>query len=234
MFCTHCGKIIAADSFFCPYCGRCIKYEQLIFCTFCREQIKEDSKFCPYCGASLANEVKRQTAYSLPRIAFRGIIKNRFLLLYIIWLVVNSILFYNAQNAYSNYFNSSNVSPNHWLSNDNGIYPEDWLYPFKNIFSGIMGQDPIYVYDMSEFVLYTIIVPLFLFFCLSKRHKIFKNVKASESFFWTVWYLSLWMLVAFPLGLFGLDFLGWGFTMGGLIIGIYSYKKTFSHFLNKQ
>jgi hypothetical protein len=35
------------------------------------------------------------------------------------------------------------------------------------------------------------------------------------------------MLVSFPLGLIGLDFLGWGITMGGLIIGIYSYKNTF-------
>ena len=233
MFCIHCGRVIVEDSSFCPFCGKSTKHKDLRFCTFCGKGIMVDSKYCPYCGTSLEKVSTTRPVFSLPKIDLRKILKSRFLCIYIGWITINSILLYKAQDAYSNYFNSTNVSRDHWLSSDRGIYPEDWLYPFKNIFSGIMGQDPVYVYDMSEFVIYTLIAPMVLSLCIYNRVKLFKTERACNTFYWSIWYVSIWMLIVFPMGLFGLDFLGWSFMMGGLIVGIYSYKKTFAKLYGK-
>lgn len=233
MFCIHCGRAIAEDSYFCPFCGKSTKHEDLRFCTCCGKGITVDSKYCPYCGKSLEKVATTRLVFSLPKIDLRRILKSRFLCIYFGWIAVNSLLLYKSQDAYSNYFNSTNVSRDHWLSSDKGIYPEDWLYPFKNIFSGIMGQDPVYVYDMSEFVIYTLIVPVVLSLCIYNRVKLFKTERACNTFYWSIWYVSIWMLIVFPMGLFGLDFLGWSFVMGGLIVGIYSYKKTFAKLYGK-
>ena len=202
-------------------------------CTWCGRVITVDSKYCQYCGKSWEKVATTRLVFSLPKIGFRRILKSRFLCIYFGWIAVNSLLLYKSQDAYSNYFNSTNVSPDHWLSFDKWIYPEDWLYPFKNIFSGIMGQDPLYVYDMSEFVIYTLIVPVVLSLCIYNKVKLFKTERACNTFYWSVWYVSIWMLIVFPMGVFGLDFLGWSFMMGGLIVGIYSYKKTFAKLYNK-
>ena len=239
MYCIYCGKTINEDSVYCPFCGKSQKMKESIFCPKCGSKVENDSTYCPYCGSSLRTCKKSEKISSsiktrkIPHVNIRHFVTNRFFLLYILWLLVNTLLLCKSDAAYSNYFNSTNVSRDHWLSSDKGIYPEDWLYPFKNIFSGIMGQDPVYVYDVSEFILYTIIIPVVLSFCIYKRAKIFKSERAGNIFYWSIWYVSIWMLIVFPMGVFGLDFLGWSFMMGGLIVGIYSYKKTFAKLYGK-
>lgn len=234
MYCTYCGKQIADESAFCPYCGKSTKYEKLIVCPKCGKILNEDSRFCCYCGSNIVpSHKKSRNSFRIPKVNLQSILSSRFLKIYIAWIGVNCLLLYKAEDAYSNYFNSTDVSRDHWLSSDKGIYPEDWLYPFKNIFSGIMGQDPVYVYDISEFILYIIIIPAILSLCMYKRATIFKTEKASCVFYWTVWYLLIWMIIVFPMGLLGLDFLGWSFVMGGLIVGIYSYEKTFAKLYGK-
>lgn len=221
MYCTYCGKQNADDSAFCPYCGKSIKCEKQIVCPKCGKFLNEDSQFCCYCGSNITSPHKnKRVSLKIPKVNLRSILLSKFLKIYISWIAVNSLLWYKAQDAYSNYFNSSNVSHDHWSSSDKGIYPEDWLYPFKNIFSGIMGQDPVYVYDITEFFLYTIIIPVVLSLCLYNINKMFKTERASYTFYWAIWYFSIWMLLVFPMGLFGLDFLGWTFMMGG---GNYCY-----------
>lgn len=234
MYCTYCGKQIADDSAFCPYCGKSTKNEKQIVCPKCGKNLNEDSQFCCYCGSNIIPPHKNKwDSLRIPKINLQSIMRSKFFKNYISWIAVNCLLMYKSQDAYSNYFNSTNVSRDHRFSSDKGIYPEDWLYPFKNIFSGIVGQDPVYVYDVSEFILYIIIIPAILSLCMYNRATIFKTEKASTVFYWTVWYLLIWMIIVFPMGLLGLDFLGWSFVMGGLIVGVYSYKKTFAKLYGK-
>lgn len=234
MYCTFCGKQIVNDSAFCPYCGKPTKSTKQVICPECGKTLKEDSLFCCYCGSDISSHCKSKgSSIMIPKIDIQSLLHSRFLKIYILWIAINRLLLYYAQNACSNYFNSTNVSSDHWSHSDEGIYPEDWLYPFMNIFSGIMGQDPIYVYDISEFIIYTIILPLVLSLCIYNRTKIFKTDRVSNTFYWAIWYGSIWMLIVFPMGLFGLDYLGWSFMMGGLILAIYSYQKTFAKLYNK-
>lgn len=234
MFCTNCGRQIADDSSFCPYCGKTTLFKETMYCPRCGKTLKDDSLFCSFCGTRITSTKENNAlSYSIPQFNIKRVFRSRFFYVYISWIFVNCILLYKAQDAYSNYFNGTNISPDYWLSSDKGIYPEDWLYPFFNIFKGIMGQDPVYVYDLSEFLLYSIIIPVLLTVCIYKRTKIFNIERASNTFYWTTWYVSIWMLVVFLMGLFGLDYLGWSFMMGGLIIGIYSYKKTFAKLYGK-
>lgn len=231
MYCTYCGKQIADDSRFCPYCGKSTKYEKQIVCPICGNILNQDSRFCCYCGSSVIPLHKNiRDLFMIPKVHLRSLLHSKFLKIYISWIAVNSFLWYRAQGAFSNYFNNTNVSPDHRSSTDEGIYPENWLFPFRNIFSGIMGQDPVYVYDVSEFALYSIIIPALLSLCLYNKTKIFKTERACDIFYWAIWYVSIWMLVVFLMGLFGFGFLVWSFMMGGLIIGIYSYEYTFSKF----
>ena len=229
MFCVYCGKKISDDSSFCPYCGRNQEAKSYMYCHNCGNRLEKDSSFCPYCGNKQHHEKKRQVSgkkvWQFFQSSLFPIIKNRFFIWYILWILVNCILLYKSGDAYSNYFNSTNVSPDYWLSSDKGIFPEDWFYPFHNIFSGIMGQDPLYVYDISEFVVYVFIMPIVLALMIIKRKTIFKTDRKANIFYWVIWLISLWLLVFFPMGLLGLDFLGWSFEIGGLIIALYGYHK---------
>ena len=45
------------------------------------------------------------------------------------------------------------------------------------------------------------------------------------SAYWTIWYVSIWLITFFPMGILGLDFLGWTFSIGGLIVAIFAYLK---------
>lgn len=231
MFCIYCGNRISDDSSFCPYCGQNQEAKSIMRCPICGNNTEKDSSFCPYCGNNLydaSNNQKSETrTFHFPQINFVSIIKTRFFIWYILWSLVNCLLLYKSGDAYSNYFNITNVSPDHWLvsDSDRGIYPEDWFYPFRNIFTGIVGQDPVYVYDMSEFIIYVFIIPLILAFMIYKRNSFFKTDKAANIFYWIIWYISLWLLILFPMGLLGLDFLGWFFAIGGVITAIYAYHK---------
>lgn len=232
--CGYCGKPIDDDSVYCPFCGK----SQSVFCSKCGNKIESDSSYCPFCGSSLGIHKKREIISSnrklkkIPRINVRHFITSRFFLLYILWLFVNTLLLCKSDTAYSDYFNRTNVSRGH-KGSDNKIYPEDWLYPFKNIFNGIKEQDPVYVYDISEFILYTIIIPILLLMFIYNRAKIFKTERSYSIFIGLLWYIYLWMLIVFPMGLLGSDLLSWSFMMGGVIIGIYSYKKTFAKLYGK-
>lgn len=229
MFCIYCGKNIADDSSFCPYCGRNQEIKSIMHCTTCGSAIEGDSSFCPYCGNKLHHTTTTLDSikWKFPQFNYASIIKNRFFIWFILWFFVNCILLYKSGDAYSDYFNITNVRPDHWLvsDSDKGIYPEDWFYPFRNIFTGIVGQDPIYVYDMSEFIIYVFIIPLVLSFMIYKRNSFFKTDKAANIFYWIIWYVLLWLLILFPMGLLGLDFLGCFFVIGGAITAIYACHK---------
>lgn len=171
MYCKFCGKQIAEDSVFCPYCGKSTKFKEQLICPKCGKTLKEDSLFCCYCGSSIPTQHKsKELILKIPKIDIQSLLKSKFFKIYVLWMAINCILLYKAQNAYSNYFNSTNVShiSDYYSRMDKDIHPEDWLYPFQNIFSGIKGQDPVYVYDISEFILYIVVVPIVLSVCINQ------------------------------------------------------------------
>lgn len=229
MYCIYCGNKISEDSIFCPYCGKNQEFPFLMHCNNCGKLIEQDSSYCPYCGFQILRVSKKPIV--APRfINFKKvatIVKNRFFIWYILWIIVNSGLLYKSSETYSDYFNLSNVSPDSLIGNNysKGIYPENWLYPFRNIFSGIMGQDPVYVYDISEFLIYVFLLPIIVYVCIIKREKIFRTKNRASVFYWIIWYVLLWLLILFPMGLLGLDYLGWTCTVGGLIIALYAYHN---------
>ena len=49
--CPKCGKKVAEDMKFCPYCG--ITMPEINRCQRCGKELQEDMTFCPYCGQSL-------------------------------------------------------------------------------------------------------------------------------------------------------------------------------------
>ena len=157
---------IEDDSSFCPYCGKSQETKTFYYCHNCGNIIVFYSSFCTYCGQKqFLNsqwQISCSTIWKSAKSHGVYLVKSRHFLWYILWCLVNILLLYHSYNAYTDYFNNTNVSSDYWLNSDKGIYPEDWFYPFSNIFNGISGQDPIYVYDISEFIIYVFIVPLIL------------------------------------------------------------------------
>lgn len=230
MFCIYCGSKISEDSTFCPYCGKNQKQKAPGHCHYCGGQIEQDSSFCPYCGSKVIRTNQKKTIERMRFIQFKKLIaelRNRFCIWYVLWLITNIVLLHKSGEAYSNYFNLSNVRPDCWLSSNSskGIYPENWFYPFRNIISGIMGQDPVYTYDISEFMIYTVLLPIIVAIAITNRKKIFRTKKRAEIFYWVVWFILLWLLILLPMGLLGLDYLGWTCTIGGLIVALYAYHS---------
>lgn len=206
-----------------------------MYCRFCGKLIKDDSRFCPQCGKNLElsaiSSCIKNIRLNLCKEICIKFVHSRFFRLYIAWTVIQCVLFIKAKLSYSNYFNNENVNPNAYnyfsVSNDRDIYPINWLYPFKNLLSGINGQDPVYVYDGSEFFLYTILLPFLSGLFIIKREIWFgmSTQKKSKISYWTVYYISVWMILVFPMGIFGLNFLGRVFILTAIIIGLHGYNK---------
>ena len=126
---------------------------------------------------------------------------------------------------HSNYFNDSNINTDDYWGHDKGIYPTDWLYPYRNIFSGINGQDPVYVYDGSEFFVYSFLLPALVGWLVWNRTKLFHSKRKSNIFYWVVWYVALWTTFYFPMGLLGPDFLVFSVFLGAILLGLYGYDR---------
>ena len=203
-----------------------------MYCRFCGKMIKDDSIFCPYCGQNLVSRSSSHHNLNYKLILSKycsKFIHSRFFRLYITWFLIQCVLLYKAKSSFSNYFNNENLDPDkyNYGSIDKGIFPSDWLYPFRNLLNGIMGQDPLYVYDGSEFVIYTILLPILFGIFVINRETWFRMSTPNKSkiSYWCVWYVAIWMIIVFPMGLFGLDILSWVFILGGIIIGLYGYNK---------
>lgn len=102
-----------------------------------------------------------------------------------------------------------------------------WTHPrdLSSEHSRWQGRHPIYVYDISEFVIYVFILPFILTLIICRRYRIFKTGKAAKVLYQIIWHIALWLLIVLPTGIIGLDVLGWSFVIGGLIIVIYAYPK---------
>lgn len=234
MYCIYCGKCIADDSLFCPYCGKNQEIRTFYYCHNCGKIIDKDSIFCTYCGCKQYNRSQWQirciTLWRSVKSNGSYLVKNRFFIWYVLWCFVNSLLLYKSSNSYTDYFNKINVSPDYWSSSDKGIFPKDWFYPFSNIFNGIKGQDPVYVYDISEFYVYVFILPFIFTLIIYRKGRMFKTQKAANVLYQIIWHIVLWLLVVLSMGIIGLDILVWSFVVGGLITAICAYLKIKSQY----
>lgn len=200
-----------------------------MYCSYCGRKIKDDSLFCSHCGRNLSESPSRSSwKIVITKKDVKQWLNSSFFKLYVLWCFIQCVLWYKAQSAYSDYFNDERLNPthNHYSSN-NFIYPEDWLYPIKNLISGIMGQDPVYVYDGTEFFAYVAIIPILLTAIVQNSKKWFtlKTESAVQRMRMIVWYGSLWMCIIFPAGLFGLDYIGLSFVVGAIFFTFYGYNK---------
>lgn len=230
IICVHCGKVIKDDSSFCPYCGKKTETQEKLFCCNCGKQLIPDSAFCPYCGQSVRSRKKNNSSTKapqktisdirFPKIKVKSFGGDRFCKLYVVWFLVQCILCIRAQFAYTDYFNDSHLSPNCLWGKGGTIYPEHWLYPFSNIFKGINGQDPVYMYDFTEFLLYVIVCPLLVYILLKIIPKWFRVQKEKTLSLINdiVFCLSLWVTVVLVSGMLGLVGFVLSLIGGGLII----------------
>ncbi len=78
MFCNHCGKPVADDARFCPYCGQSIEAvpEEIVFvCPQCGKEFDPECVYCDQCGYKLVEKVlhgaqnPHEIAEELPRAA---------------------------------------------------------------------------------------------------------------------------------------------------------------------
>lgn len=200
-----------------------------MYCSYCGRRIKDDSLFCSYCGRNLSESASRSSwKIVITKNDVKQWFNSSFFKLYALWCFIQCILWYKAQSAYSDYFNNERLDSFHQhYCSDNFIYPEDWFYPIRNLISGIVGQDPVYVYDGTEFFVYVAVIPILLTAIVQNSKKWFglRTEAAVLRMRMIVWNGALWMCVLFPAGLFGIDSLGFTFVIGAFFFTFHSYSK---------
>lgn len=126
-----------------------------MYCKHCGKEIADDSKFCQHCGKSLATAELALTDkenYSRGGI-MQYVVKNKqTFLVYAIWLVLNIILYILGQ------------SPEYYIKNQH-----DYFYPFTlNDYTTLFY---VGYYDITEFIVYVILIPLLLYFYINVLNK---------------------------------------------------------------
>lgn len=153
-----------------------------MYCKKCGNEIPSGSKFCPNCGAKLSENV------SLKKVSILEFVKRHdlLLLIYLAWFIIHLILLLSADN-YADRGEYSFGMP---------IYAGYGFYPYNNSITNILAGKGYYlsffenidVYDITEFIFYTILFPILLliffkyFSGISKRIKK-KKVQSKNLFF---------------------------------------------------
>ena len=124
-----------------------------MYCKHCGKEIAEDSKFCQHCGKQIIEDgesLKNSKAkISNSFLVLWSSVNKKFLLLYTIWFVLNLLcLCLREPIKYS---------------------PKNYFFPFtENKFSYMFDVD---YYDITEFIAYTILIPLVVFYVVKYWYK---------------------------------------------------------------
>lgn len=112
-----------------------------MYCKHCGKEIADDSKFCQHCGEKLTEESVRNSQWKF------FIVKHKKLsYTYLIWLAINIIaLACGTANPHRR---------SHFTRFRRGEIDTSGFFPFD----GGIGS-----YDLSEFIVYTLAIPLCLF-----------------------------------------------------------------------
>lgn len=104
-----------------------------MYCKDCGKEIANDSKFCQHCGTKQDIIFNQSSMLNNSKIKIPKWI-NRYYPFYLLWVFINFMCLIN--------YNKRNGA-------------RDWLFPF--------ATTDLRYYDFSEFIIYTIILPLVIF-----------------------------------------------------------------------
>lgn len=161
MYCKHCGKLIADDSVFCQYCG---KKQDII--------IVKDESYTESEQNEVFNKVELKPTYRRNEFAIFNAKYHKYWIIYAIWVSLNVII-WNLGNGYVEVCPFCGYEDNK---------PSSYLYPLRHCTDyDIDDNVKIYkafdpsTYDITEFILYVIILPLLIIVYFKYLHKPLKK-----------------------------------------------------------
>lgn len=138
-----------------------------MFCKKCGKQIDDDAKFCSGCGVKQHHEGKDIFSFPTNHVSL-------YLILYVIWFIIN-ILFLNFSN-YSRDENAINIL----FPFGKHDYDYGWgEYSFDKSYYGLRDYLDISFYDITDFIIYVLLVPLVIILIVNikKRYHIIAKHK---------------------------------------------------------
>ena len=156
MYCKHCGKEIADDSKFCQHCGGKLDASITVEATNNTESER----------GQVVNKVELKHTFEKRHIALFSKKYQKYWVIYVIWVFIN-IIIWNMGSSYVD----------HSYSDERNGNPTMYLYPLKHCNSNgdYKSFDPS-TYDITEFILYVLVLPLVIFFYFKYLHKPFKKI----------------------------------------------------------
>lgn len=115
-----------------------------MYCKHCGKEIAADSKYCQHCGGAQGQESKLSSNGLFASFA----IHKKGWILYLIWVSVNYIVYLIGNKQ-------------RWNTT-----PKDTIFPFPKYNYDWFDIDS---YDFSEFIIYTFIIPLIIYFCVKYK-----------------------------------------------------------------
>jgi len=132
-----------------------------MYCKHCGKEIDDNSSFCKYCGKPQDNRV------STPNSFIDFVYKKPILSSYILWVIINAICLSRGDKAGEYY---------HLL------YPKFYIF---NDYDKIEDCFTLDYYQLTDFIVWAILIPLVLFF----GYHYFKKVTSINSrICWGIWF----------------------------------------------
>ena len=130
----------------------------IMYCKHCGKEIADDSTFCQHCGKQIA-ENKGNVSNGGNIIGnWLSTLNKKYVLLYAIWLVLNIVFLC---------FGKSEIGVGGWYG---------WHYSSQEYFFPFTDNEHTYIfdaryYDLTEFVVYAVLVPLLICYYFKYWHK---------------------------------------------------------------
>lgn len=145
-----------------------------MFCKNCGKEIADDSKFCQHCGGKLDTTSSTPKIVSEPKSnkgnvttkdnkssAIKYFVRNKvFIVLYIIWVVINSLLLLQGEDKI---YEKTEYNTYSYSMDGNTFKANEVFYPFTST-----GYQTSYsfndkYYDWTEFLVYCLLIPLIVY-----------------------------------------------------------------------
>ena len=163
MFCKHCGKEIADDSKFCQHCGG--KQDTSITLEATNNTESERGE--------VVNKVELKHTFEKRHTALFSKKSQKYWLIYAIWVFIN-IIIWNMGSSYveHDFFDERNGKPSAYLYPLRHCIYYDFNYSKNKTYKSF---DPS-TYDITEFILYVLILPLVIIIYFKYLHEPFKKM----------------------------------------------------------
>ena len=127
-----------------------------MYCKHCGKEIADDSIFCQHCGKQISERKENITNGSSIIVNWLLSISKKYLLLYAIWFALNVLLLCFGKKLI--YMGSSRY-----------VSPQYCFFPFTSN-ERTHFFDPQF-YDVTEFVVYVVLIPLLVCYYFKYWHK---------------------------------------------------------------